>query len=52
MNWLVIHNNVFRKLLETGTVVELADSEQEDLAGGVHYVLMQLEEKLENKFMQ
>ena len=27
VNWLEIHNNVFRKLLEAGTVVKLSDSE-------------------------
>ena len=44
VNWLDIHNYVFKKLLEAGTVVELSDSEREDWAGAVHYVPMQLEE--------
>ena len=45
-NQLEIHNDVFRKLLEAGTVVNISDLEQEDWAGAVHYVPMQLEENL------
>ena len=38
VNQLEIHNDVFRKLLESGTVVKLSNSEQEDWAGAVHYL--------------